>query len=280
MVRSRRGRVVKGGLLTLGLAVLLLWTTGPVIWVLLTAFKNSTEIYAYPPSFLPHPPTLANFVDLFTHTAFAEYMRNSTIVAVGVTAASLVLAALGAYPIARMQFRGRAWVARTIVVAYLLPPSLLFIPLFVVLETLGLIDTKPGLMLAHLTFTMPFCTWMLIGYYRSIPVALDEAARIDGASHLQTLTRVVLPVALPGLCVVALFAFTNSWNDFLYALVYTQSDSSKTITSGIAQLIMGDVLVWGQMMAASVAAILPVLIIYIIAQRTLVEGLAAGSVKQ
>jgi ABC-type glycerol-3-phosphate transport system permease component len=269
MVRSRRGRVVKGGLLTLGLAVLLLWTTGPVIWVLLTAFKNSTEIYAYPPSFLPHPPTLANFVDLFTHTAFAEYMRNSTIVAVGVTAASLVLAALGAYPIARMQFRGRAWVARTIVVAYLLPPSLLFIPLFVVLETLGLIDTKPGLMLAHLTFTMPFCTWMLIGYYRSIPVALDEAARIDGASHLQTLTRVVLPVALPGLCVVALFAFTNSWNDFLYALVYTQSDSSKTITSGIAQLI-----------AASVAAILPVLIIYIIAQRTLVEGLAAGSVKQ
>jgi ABC-type glycerol-3-phosphate transport system permease component len=175
-----------------------------------------------------------------------------------------------------MRFAGRAMVARAIVAAYLLPPALLFIPLFIVLQRLGLIDSLLGLSLAYLTFTVPFSTWMLIGYIRSIPSELDEAATIDGAGRVQILLRVILPVALPGLTVVALFAFTQAWNEFLYALVYVYSEAIRTITAGLVGMMMGDVFIWGQLMAASMIAIAPVFVIYALAQRYLVEGLASG----
>ena len=178
-----------------------------------------------------------------------------------------------------MQFKGQSATARAIVLAYLLPPSLLFIPLFLIIQRMGLVDTKAGLIVAYLTFTVPFCTWMLIGYFRTIPKELDEAALMDGATRFQTLVRVVLPIAKPGLAVVALFAFTHAWNEFLYALVFAYSNDTKTFTAGLTGLIMGDTFIWGQLMASSVIAILPVLVIYLVAQRYLVEGLAAGSVK-
>ncbi|HEY0418422.1 MAG TPA: carbohydrate ABC transporter permease, partial [Acetobacteraceae bacterium] len=144
---------------------------------------------------------------------------------------------------------------------------------------LGLIDSLAGLVLAYLTFTVPFSTWMLIGYLRTIPPELDEAARIDGAGRLQVLLRVLVPIAAPGLCIVGLFAFTQAWNEFLYALIYVYTDSARTLTSGLVGLMMGDVFIWGQLMAAASIAIAPVLLIYVIAQRYLVEGLASGGVK-
>ena len=170
-------------------------------------------------------------------------------------------------------------VARGIVAAYLLPPTLLFIPLFIVLQRLGLIDSLAGLALAYLTFTVPFSTWMLIGHIRSIPPELDEAARIDGAGRLQVLLRVLIPIAAPGIAIVALFAFTQAWNEFLYALVYVYSDSVRTLTSGLVGMMMGDVFIWGQLMAASMIAIAPVLAIFVVAQRFLVEGLVSGGMK-
>ena len=142
-----------------------------------------------------------------------------------------------------------------------------------------MIDSLGGLVLAYLTFTVPFCTWMLIGYIRTIPTELDEAARIDGASRLQVLARVLVPIAAPGIAVVALFAFTQAWNEFLYSLIFTYSEAARTLTSGLVGMMMGDVFIWGQVMAACAIAILPVLVIYLAAQRYLVEGLASGGVK-
>ena len=279
MVKSRSELLVGRVVTTIGVVIALFWSLAPIYWIVVTSLKTSREIYAVPPTLLPVRPTLQNFNTALFGSKFPQFVMNSATVAIAVTLISAVIGALAAYPIARMQFKGRGVTARAIVMAYLLPPSLLFIPLFVVLQNLGLINTKTGLVIAYLTFTVPFCTWMLIGYFRTIPIELDEAATVDGASRLQTLLKVVLPIAKPGLAVVALFAFTHAWNEFLYALVFVHSNDTKTFTAGLTGLIMGDTFIRGQLMASSVIAIAPILVIYIVAQRYIVEGLAAGSVK-
>lgn len=279
MVKSRSELLVGRVVTTIGVVVALFWSLAPIYWIVVTSLKTSREIYAVPPTLLPVRPTLQNFNIALFGSKFPQFVMNSATVAIAVTLISAVIGALAAYPIARMQFKGRGVTARAIVMAYLLPPSLLFIPLFVVLQNLGLINTKTGLVIAYLTFTVPFCTWMLIGYFRTIPIELDEAATVDGATRLQTLLKVVLPIAKPGLAVVALFAFTHAWNEFLYALVFVHSNDTKTFTAGLTGMIMGDTFIWGQLMASSVIAIAPILVIYIVAQRYIVEGLAAGSVK-
>lgn len=279
MVVGRRFRPAHWLLLAVGIVVLMVWSLFPIYWIVVTSLKTEKEIYGYPPTLIPDAPTLVQYGIVLTRTRFPLFLRNSVIVALGTTVAAVVIGTLAAYAITRMRFAGRALVARAIVAAYLLPPALLFIPLFIVLQQLGMIDSLGGLVLAYLTFTVPFCTWMLIGYIRSIPTDLDEAARIDGASRLQVLLRVLVPVAAPGITIVALFAFTQSWNEFLYSLIFTYSESARTLTSGLVGMMMGDVFIWGQLMAACAIAIAPVLAIYLAAQRYLVEGLASGSVK-
>ena len=279
MVAGRKSRRWRGAGIVCAVTVLLLWSLVPVYWIFITSFKQEQEIYAYPPTFVPMAPTLTQYATVLFHTGFPMFIRNSVIVAGVTTLISAATGALGAFAIARIRFAGRAAVARLIVVAYLLPPSLLFIPLFIVLQRLGLVDSLGGLIAAYLTFSIPFSTWMLIGHIRTIPSELDEAARIDGASRLQVLLRVILPLTLPGLSVVSLFAFTHAWNEFLYALVFVYSNGTRTITAGLASLTMGDTFIWGQLMAASVLAIVPVLIIYLIAQRWLIAGLTGGSIK-
>jgi multiple sugar transport system permease protein len=279
MVTGRRSRMRRNIGISVAVAVLLIWSLVPVYWIFITSFKHEQEIYAFPPTFFPLAPTLDQYVAVLFHTGFPVFIRNSFVVAAGTTLIAAAGGLLGAFAITRMRFVGRATVARLIVVAYLLPPSLLFIPLFIVLQRLSLINSLPGLIVAYLTFSMPFSTWMLIGHIRTIPSELDEAARIDGASRLQVLLRVILPLTLPGLSVVCLFAFTNAWNEFLYALVYVYSSSTRTITAGLASLTMGDTFIWGQLMAASVLAIVPVLVIYLVAQRWLIAGLTSGSIK-
>lgn len=279
MVRSRSEKLIRRIATTVGVLIALFWSLAPIYWIVVTSLKTPREVYASPPTLFPVNFTWANFQQALFGSNFLLYVWNSVQVAIAVTLVSAVIGALAAYPVARMEFKGRSVAARTIVAAYLLPPSLLFIPLFLILQNMGLINNKLGLVIAYLTFTVPFCTWMLIGYFRTIPAELDEAALMDGASRLQTLLRVVLPIATPGLAVVALFAFTHSWNEFLYALVFTHSNDAKTFPAGLTALIMGDTFIWGQLMASSVIAILPILAIYIGAQRYIVEGLAAGSVK-
>lgn len=280
-IRRSRVKRLLGRLATLaGLLAFVTWSLFPIYWMLMTSFKPDREIYGIPPTFIPQVWTFNHYENVLFKGHFPSFVRNSFIVATVVTLLSMVTCTLAAYALTRLRFPGRTLIARSIVVTYLLPPSLLFIPLFIVVQRLGLVDTLLALMLTYLTFTVPFCTWMLIGYFRTIPRELDEAALIDGCSRAGALFRVVLPLSLPGLSVVALFAFTQSWNEFLYSLIFVHSNSTKTITAGLAGLIMGDVFLWGQLMAASTLAVIPVLVIYVIAQRFVVEGLTVGGVKQ
>ncbi len=276
IAKSRRTAKAAGNTL---LVVFLVWTLVPFYWMVATSLKKDKEIYGFEATLIPHRPTLDSYRRIFVQTPFAKYMRNSTVVAVGTTLASLALASLGAYALARLRFPGRNVIARGLIFTYLVPPSLLFIPLFAVLSTLSLIDTRSGLTLAYLGFTVPFCTWLLLGYFRSVPIELEEAALVDGCSRLGALVRIILPMSLPALAVVAFFAFTQAWNEFLYANVFVNSVDVRTVTTGLTLFIVEDVFFWGPMMAASCLATLPPLILYLVFQRWVVKGLTLGAVK-
>jgi multiple sugar transport system permease protein len=261
------------------LAIMLVWTLVPFYWMVATSLKKDREIYGFEATLIPREPTLAAYRRLFAQTPFLKYVRNSSIIAVSTTLASLVFGCLGAYAIARLRFPGRGFIARGLVVTYLVPPSLLFIPLFAVMSTLRLTDTHEGLILAYLGFTVPFCTWLLIGYFRSVPVELEEAALVDGCTRMGTLVRIILPMSLPALAVVAFFSFTQSWNEFLYAQVFVNSVEVRTITTGLTLFIIEDVFFWGPMMGAAFLSTIPPVALYLVFQRWVVKGLTLGGVK-
>jgi multiple sugar transport system permease protein len=277
-MRRQKGRLVRRLVHTAGLIFFGLWTVLPLYWIVATSIKPNLLIYREP-SFVPSQITAEHYLFVLTRTPFLVYVRNSVLVTLVTTSLALVIGTLAAYAITRLSFRGRAWVARSVVVTYLVPGSLLFIPMFQVIYSLGLIDNIVGLMVTYLTFTVPFATWMMIGYFRNVPSELEDAALVDGCSRVQALARIMVPIALPALAVVALFAFTLSWNEFLYALVFIGSDSQKTLTLGLIGLVRGDTFPWGPMMAASLLGALPPTLVYIVSQRWVVAGLAAGSVK-
>jgi multiple sugar transport system permease protein len=195
------------------------------------------------------------------------------------TVVSVSFAALAAYALVRLKFVGAGLLTTFILITYLLPGTLIFIPLYQTLSDLGLINTYGALMVTYPTFLMPFATWVLIGYFRSIPVELEEAAMIDGASRLYAFWRITLPLAAPALLSVALFAFTNAWNEFLFAFVFIQSESLRTLPIGLQSMVVGDILPWGELMAASLLTAVPVAVLYLYAQRYLVGGLTVGAVK-
>jgi multiple sugar transport system permease protein len=263
----------------LALALFVVWTLSPFYWMIVTSLKRHDEIYGTEATLWPREPTLESYRVLFLDTPYLIYFRNSMIVALITTLLSLLLSALGAYAIARLRFPGRSLVARGMVYTYLVPQSLLFIPLFAIMVGLGLNNTLSGLVLAYLGFTVPFCTWLLMGYFLSIPVELEESAMVDGCSRLGVLFRVVLPISLPALAVVAFFSFTLAWNEFLYAQVFNNDVNAKTIPTGIANFIIEDVFFWGPIMASTFLSAIPPLIVYFIFQRWLITGLTMGAVK-
>jgi len=274
--RTRRALKWAGNAL---LVAMLVWTLVPFYWMLATSLKKDKEIYGFEATLIPRQPTLQNYARLFDKTPFVKYLRNSTIVSLGNTLASLLFATLGAYALARLRFPGRGLIARGLVFTYLVPPALLFIPLFAVMSTLRLVDTHHGLILAYLSFSVPFCTWLLMGYFRSVPIELEEAALVDGCTRLGSLVRVILPMSLPALAVVAFFSFTQSWNEFLYANVFVNSVEVRTVTTGLTLFIVEDVFFWGPMMGASFLSALPPLLLYLVFQRWVVKGLTLGGVK-
>ena len=207
------------------------------------------------------------------------FLRNSVVVAVGSTVLSMVIACLGAYAIARLTFPGRALLARGLVFTYLVPTSLLFIPMFALMSVLRLTDSLHGLIIAYLGFDVPFCTWLLMGYFKSVPVELEEAARVDGCNRVSALVRVVLPMSLPALVVVTFFSFTHAWNEFLYAHVFTSTTSARTVTTGLVNFMSQDVFFWGPLMASTVMSALPPVLMFLVFQRWVVKGLTLGGVK-
>lgn len=247
------------------LAVFLFVLLFPFYWMTVTTFKSNEELYNFR-DFSPFwvvQPTLANIRRLFFGTSYPVWLWNTMLVAVMSTFLSLFCAVLAAYAIERLRFRGARLTGMVIFLAYLVPPSILFIPLATMVFAYGIFDTNLALILTYPTFLIPFCTWLLMGYFRTIPFELEECALIDGASRLQILVRIILPLAVPGLISAGIFAFTLSWNEFIYALTFISSSENKTVPVGVVtELVEGDVYHWGSLMAGALMGSLPVAILY------------------
>ena len=246
------------------LAIFIFVLLFPFYWMTITALKPNDELTDYKnfsPFWVVHP-TLEHIKYLWT-TSYPHWLLNTLIVSVGATFVSIIAAVMAAYAIERLRFRGARTTGLAIFLAYLVPPSILFIPLATMVFRLGIYDTKLALILTYPTFLVPFCTWLLMGYFRSIPYELEECALVDGASRLQILFKVLLPLSVPGLISAGIFAFTLSWNEFIYALTFIQSSENKTISVGVlTELVRSDVYEWGALMAGALIGSLPVVILY------------------
>lgn len=253
----------------------------PPFYMIITSLKTSAEISAQAGNpWIVQNPTLENYWELMTNSAFQRYFINSVWVTAVTVTLSMTIAILAAFSLSRMGFKGSQVLSTGVFLTYLVPPSLLFIPLFQILGWLGLINSTWALVLLFPTLAVPFCTWIMIGYFASIPKELDEAAIIDGASWFQTLTRIFIPVALPGLIAATIFAFTVSWAQFLYPLVFTTSTDQLVLPVGIiTTLIKGDVFNWGQIMTGALLGAAPPLIIYAFLMDYYIAGLTAGATK-
>ena len=276
---SRARRVVT---VYVPLACFVLILLFPFYWMVVTTFKPNVELLNYKDNnpFWIRSPTLANISKLLFETDYPRWLVTTMEVAFASTILSLISSVLAAYAIQRLRFRGSTYVGLAIYIAYLVPPSILFIPLAQVVFQLGLFDTPFALILTYPTFLIPFCTWLLIGYFKSIPYELEECALIDGATRLQILWRITLPLAVPGLISAGIFAFTLSWNEFIYALAFISSTENKTVPVAIlTELVQGDVYHWGSLMAGALLGSLPVAIFYSFFVEYYVSSLT-GAVKE
>jgi len=253
----------------------------PPVYTLTTSLKTSAEISAREGSpWLVQHPTLDNFIELLSSPTFQNFIWNSVKITVVVVILSMVISILAAFALSRMRFWGSAALATGVFLTYLVPESLLFIPMFQIVGKLGLMNNTWSLVLLYPTLTVPFCTWVMIGYFSSIPKELDEAALIDGASYLQMLVKIFIPVAMPGIIAATIFAFTVSWGQFLYPLAFLFSSDQMVLTVGIVtELIRGDVFQWGKIMAGSLIASIPPVIIYAFLMDYYISGLTAGATK-
>lgn len=279
LLRRGQREQVQVSLRMLLMVPLLIFVLFPFYWIVITSFKTDLQIQRFSSIYWPSPWTLDQFRALLFKTPYLIWFRNTVFVATASTALSVALAALAGYALARLKFFGASTLTTVLLITYLLPGSLLFIPLYRILVNLGIINTHLALIATYPTFLMPFATWVMLGYYRSIPIDLEHAAMIDGATRFGAFWRITLPLAAPALLSVTLFAFTNAWNEFLFAFVFITSERLKTLPVGLQLLVFGDIYPWGQLMVASLLMAIPVMVLYIYAQRYLVEGLTAGSVK-
>jgi multiple sugar transport system permease protein len=267
--------------LYLPLAIFLFVLLFPFYWMVTTSLKPNAELLSREGNpFWVMSPTLDHFFHLLFKTPYPEWMWNTVIVSVVATFTSLAASVFAAYAIERLRFRGSRQVGLAIFLAYLVPPSILFIPLAAIVFNLGLFDTRWALILTYPTFLIPFCTWLLMGYFRSIPFELEECALIDGATRWQILVKIILPLAVPGLISAGIFAFTLSWNEFIYALTFVSSSEVKTVPVGVVtELVEGDVYHWGALMAGALLGSLPVAIMYSFFVEYYVSGMT-GAVKE
>ena len=253
----------------------------PFYWMVITSVKPNNELLSRDGNpFWVIQPTLEHFHKLLFKTAYPEWLWNTVFISVIATVVSLVCAVLAAYAIERLRFKGARQMGLGIFLAYLVPPSILFIPLSTIVFKLGLFDTRWALILTYPTFLIPFCTWLLMGYFRSIPFELEECALIDGATRFEILWKIILPLSVPGLISAGIFAFTLSWNEFIYALTFISSSEVKTVPVGVVtELVEGDVYHWGSLMAGALLGSLPVAMLYSFFVEHYVSGMT-GAVKE
>jgi len=277
------GRAVRKKILMHVLLVpFLVFALFPFYHMTLTSLKQDKELYDRHsvPLFIKQGPTLEHYQKLIMDTEFLTWTKNSLLVTVLATFVSVVLGTIAAYALARLKFFGVGAFGTGIFVTYLVPTSLLFLPLAQVINWLGIADSKWALVLTYPTFLVPFCTWLLMGYFRTVPKEVEECAMVDGATRLRALWSILLPITIPGLVCATLFAFTLSWNEFIYALTFTSSSDQITASVGVtSELIRGDIYFWGQLMAGAVLGSVPIVILYVFFLDYYVSGLTAGAVK-
>jgi multiple sugar transport system permease protein len=279
IARSRRARFRSNVFAYANLLPYVFFVLFPFYFMVVTSFKSNAELYNLKsiPFWIQTGAILDHYALLFQKTDFVTWMKNSLLVALVATSAISILAG---YSLARLRFRGAGSFGTAVFVTYLVPPTLLFLPLSQVVVWLGLADSTLALMVTYPTFLVPFCTWLLMGYFRTIPREVEECALVDGATRMQTLWRVVLPMAVPGIICAVLFSFTLCWNEFTYALTFISQSAHKTAVVGVtSDLIRGDIYFWGSLMAGALLASIPIVIIYVLFLDYYVSGLTAGAVK-
>ena len=269
-------------LLHVGLLPFLLFALFPFYHMTLTSLKQDKELYDRHavPLIIRQAPTLEHYTKLIWETEFLTWTKNSLLVTILATTASVAIGTVAAYALARLKFFGVSTFGTGIFVTYLVPTTLLFLPLAQVVNWIGLGDSKWALVLTYPTFLVPFCTWLLMGYFRTVPKEVEECAMVDGATRIQALWRIVLPIAVPGLVCATLCAFTLSWNEFIYALTFTSSSDQITASVGVtSELIRGDIYFWGELMAGAILGSVPIVILYVFFLDYYVSGLTAGAIK-
>jgi ABC-type glycerol-3-phosphate transport system permease component len=270
----------RGSWSALAAALILFFVLAPFYWVMNIALTSEEQSFTHGIHYLPVGITLANFFGIFEAVAFGRAFVNSAVVAVSVTTLAIVLSVFAAYAFARFNFRGRRLLIVSLLLIYMLPGILLLVPMMVIFRTLGILNTYPALILAESTHAVPFAVWLLTNYFASLPRELEEAAQVDGCDRLGAMLRIALPLAVPGLVAAALFVFIASWNNFLFAFMFTSGEDVRTLPVLLRMFAMGESSVqWGKIMAGAVLTTLPVAAAFLFFQRYLIRGLAAGAVK-
>lgn len=252
----------------------------PILWMISTSLKTEPETFAIPPKWIPETLTFASYKAMWTDYPFLYYFRNSiavTLLAVGI---SVLISCLTGYGVTRFKFKGKNIFLAFILMTQMFPSVMLLVPYYKLLNTYNLNNTLFGLSLVYVSFTVPFCSWMMVGYYRTIPTTLDEAAIIDGCSHWQAFSKITLPIVMPGVASSAIYAFITCWNEYMFANLLMADEKMKTVSVGIAQMNGYYKILWNDLMASSVVASIPLVIAFLFLQKYFISGLTAGAVKQ
>jgi len=272
-------KIVKRILLYLGVVTLVLFCLFPFLWMISSSFKTTFELYGAPPTYYPHKFTLASYIELFKGTFFARWFINTCIVAVGTTLLCILVASVAAYSLTRYKYPGRASFANFILVVYMFPPILLAIPLYLLVINWHIANTRWALILTYIANALPYSLWLLRAFFQTIPIELEDAAMIDGASRWRVIRSIVMPLALPGVIATSVFAIITSWNEYLFAMLFISSEVKKTIPVGLTGFITAHEDRWDLIFSGSVMASIPVLIFFIYIQKFLIEAWGAGGVK-
>jgi multiple sugar transport system permease protein len=278
-MKAARRSVMRPTFIAVGSLLVVVVCLFPFVWMGLSSIKVIGELYTVPPRWWPDAPTLGNYWKVLFESNIPRYFVNSIVISFGATGLALLLAIFASYGFARFDFRGKPFWQAFVLIGQLLPTAAIIVPLFITLRVLGLVNTYWGLILVYMIITLPLSVWMLTSYFRAIPVELEEAAIIDGASRLGVLFRITLPLSIPGIVAVIVYAFVTTWNEFIFALCFATDSSVKTLPIGIAEFSTEFNTDWGAVMAASVVMTIPIALLFFTMQRLFVSGLMSGAVK-
>ncbi|WP_317135666.1 carbohydrate ABC transporter permease [Enterocloster asparagiformis] len=275
----RRKKIMAGVAMYALLALLASLVLIPVLWMVSTAFKSYGETIAKPPRWIPQQISFEAFGRLWSEYPFGTYFKNSFVIVLFSMAVSVFASCLAGYGLTRFRFRGRNSLMTFILVTQMFPSVMLLVPFYSIIGKMHLLDTHLGLILVYISFTVPFCTWTMLGFFRALPLDLDEAARIDGCNSWQCFGRIILPLTLPGIASTSIYAFITSWNEYMFAFILTSRPEMKTLSVGIAEMNGFQQVRWNDMMAASLMASLPLILLFVCLQKYFVSGLTSGAVK-